>query len=74
MAGRIDRIVRSAPHQAEQALTARIVDRLPIDVDNWLRAMVAAEVPDDDAGDCVYRGRMENRLRHRNGPPASMQA
>lgn len=68
------RIVRSALHQAEQAPAARIVDRLPVDVDSRLRALVAAEVPDDDAGHCVYRGRMENRIRHRNGPPASMGA
>jgi hypothetical protein len=74
VAGRIDRIVRSALHQAEQALAARIVDRLPVDVDSWLRALVAAEVPDDDAGHSVYRGRMENCIRHRNGPPASMGA
>jgi hypothetical protein len=72
--GRIDWIVRSALYQAEQALAARIVDRLPVDVDSRLRALVAAEVPDDDAGHCVYRGRMENRIRHRNGPPASMGA
>ncbi|MEU4249940.1 hypothetical protein AB0F15_21275 [Amycolatopsis sp. NPDC026612] len=31
-AGRVDRIVRSALHQAERALTARIVARLPVDV------------------------------------------
>jgi hypothetical protein len=31
-AGRVDRIVRSAMHQAEQKLTARIVGRLPVDV------------------------------------------
>jgi Domain of unknown function (DUF4158) len=28
----------------------------------------------DDAGDCVYRGRIENRIRHRNGPPSPMAA
>jgi hypothetical protein len=53
VAGLIDRIVRSTLHQAEQALAARIVDRLPADVDRRLRALVAAEVPDDDAGHCV---------------------
>ncbi len=50
-AGRIDRIVRSALHQGEQALTARIVARLPADVAGRLRALVAVEVPDDDTGE-----------------------
>ncbi|MGC9668041.1 hypothetical protein ACNTMW_15980 [Planosporangium sp. 12N6] len=50
-AGRIDRIVRSALHQAEQALTARIVDRLPVDVAGRLRALIAVEAPDDDTGE-----------------------
>jgi TnpA family transposase len=50
-AGRIDRIVRSALHQAEQALTARITARLPVDVAGRLRALVAVDVPDDDAGE-----------------------
>lgn len=36
------RIVRSALHQAEQALTARVAGRL--------RALVAVDVPDDDTG------------------------
>ncbi|MBT2449209.1 hypothetical protein J7F03_19340 [Streptomyces sp. ISL-43] len=27
-----------------------------------------------DAGDSVYRGRIENRIRHRNGPPSPMGA
>jgi hypothetical protein len=27
-----------------------------------------------DAGDCVYRGRIENRIRHRNVPPSPMGA
>lgn len=36
-AGRVDRIVRSALHQAEQTLTARIVARLPVDVAGQLR-------------------------------------
>jgi hypothetical protein len=31
-AGRIDRIVRSALHQAEQTLTARLASRLPVDI------------------------------------------
>ncbi|WP_157746125.1 hypothetical protein [Micromonospora purpureochromogenes] len=73
MAGRIDRIVRSALHRVEQALTVRVVDRLPVDVDSRLRALVAAEVPGDDAGS-VYRGRIQNRIRHRNGPPFLMAA
>ncbi|MFF0658732.1 DUF4158 domain-containing protein [Micromonospora tulbaghiae] len=48
--GRIDRIVRSALHQAEQTLTAQIVARLPVDVADRLRALVAVDVPDDDTG------------------------
>jgi TnpA family transposase len=48
-AGRVDRIVRSALHAAEQTLTARIVARLPVDAVGWLRALVSAEVPDDDS-------------------------
>jgi hypothetical protein len=74
VAGRIDRIVRFALHEAEQALTARIVDRLPVDVDSRLRTPVAAEVPGDGAGDSVYRGRIQNCIRHRNGPPSLMGA
>lgn len=66
--------MRFALHQAKQALTARIVDRLPIDVDSRLRAPVAAEVPGDDAGDSVYRGRIQKCIRHRNGPPSPMGA
>src|SRR3954469_18946674 len=50
-AGGIDRIVRSALHQAEQRLTARIVARLPVDVTGRLRALVAVDVPDDDTGE-----------------------
>lgn len=50
-AGRIDRIVRSALHQAELALTARITAKLPVDVAGRLRALVAVEVPDDNAGE-----------------------
>jgi hypothetical protein len=47
--GRIDRIVRSALHQAEQMLTDRIVGRLlPVDVAGRLRALVAVDVPDSD--------------------------
>lgn len=69
MAGRIDRVVRSALHQAEQALADRVVDWLPVDGDSRLRALVGAEVPDDDAGYSVYRGRIQNCIRHRNGPP-----
>ncbi len=48
-AGRVDRMVRSALHQGEQALTARIVGRLPAGVVGRLRALVAVEVPDDAA-------------------------
>lgn len=50
-AGWIDRIVRSALHQAEQTLTARIVARLPVDITGRLRALVAVDVPDDDTGE-----------------------
>jgi Domain of unknown function (DUF4158) len=50
-AGRVERIVRSALHQGEQALTARIVGRLPVDVAGRLRALVAAGVPDDASGE-----------------------
>jgi hypothetical protein len=50
-AGRVDRIVRSALHQAEQAKTARIVARLPVDVAGRLRALVAVGVRDDDTGE-----------------------
>lgn len=44
--GRVDRIVRSALHQAEGALTRRVVDRLPVDVVERLEDLVAH----DDAG------------------------
>ena len=74
VAGRIDRIVRFALHRVEQSLTVRVVDRLPVDVDSRLRALVAAEVPGDDAGESVYRGLIQNRIRHRNGPPFLMGA
>ncbi|MGX6608283.1 DUF4158 domain-containing protein [Micromonosporaceae bacterium Da 78-11] len=50
-AGRIDRIVRSALHQGEQTLTARLVARLPVDVAERLRALVSVEVPDDETGE-----------------------
>jgi hypothetical protein len=50
-ASRIDRIVRSALHQAERTLTAWIVGRLPVDAASRLRALVAADVPDDDTGE-----------------------
>jgi len=46
-AGRVDRMVRSALHQAEQALTARIVDRLSAEAAGRLRALVAVDLPDD---------------------------
>jgi TnpA family transposase len=49
--GRIDRIVRSAAHQAEQTLTARIVSRLPVETTDRLRALIAVDVPDDDTGE-----------------------
>jgi TnpA family transposase len=49
VAGRIDRIVRSALHQAEQTLTLRVVHRLPADVAGRLRALVAVERADEDA-------------------------
>lgn len=74
VAGRIDRIVRSALRRVEQALSVRVVDRLLVDVDSRLRALVAAAVPGDDAGDSVYRGRIQNCIRHRNGPPFLMGA
>lgn len=50
-AGRVDRIVRSALHQAEQTLTARVAARLPVDVVGRLRGLVAIDVPDDDSGE-----------------------
>ncbi|MFE9658240.1 hypothetical protein [Micromonospora sp. NPDC006431] len=74
MAGRIDRILRFALHQAEQAWAVRVVDRLPVDVGSQLPALVVAEVPGDDAGHSVYRGGMENFIRHCNGPPFLMGA
>ena len=49
-AGRLDRIVRSALHQAEQTLTARLASRLPIEVAGRLRALIAVEVSDDETG------------------------
>jgi hypothetical protein len=54
-AGRIDRIVRSALHQAEEVLTAQVADRLPAGTAERLRALVAEDVPDGDAdeGDSV---------------------
>jgi hypothetical protein len=36
--------------RGHQALTARIVARLPVDVADRLRALVAVDVPHDDAG------------------------
>jgi len=50
-AGRVDRVVRSALYQAEQMLAARIVGRLSVETAARLRALVAVEVPDDDAGE-----------------------
>jgi len=43
--------VRSALHQAERTLTARIVGRLLVDAASRLRALIAADVPDDDTGE-----------------------
>jgi hypothetical protein len=48
--GRIDRIARSALHEAEQALTARVAGRLPVGVARRPRLLVAVDVPDDDTG------------------------
>jgi Domain of unknown function (DUF4158) len=48
-AGRCDRIIRSALHQAEQALTARVTARLGPDASARLAALAAAA--DDDEGD-----------------------
>jgi hypothetical protein len=47
-AGRCDRIVRSALHQAEQALTARVTGRLSLDASTRLAAL-AATAGDDEA-------------------------
>lgn len=48
-AGRCDRIIRSALHQAEQALTARVIARLGPDASARLAALAAAA--DDDEAD-----------------------
>ena len=48
-AGRCDRIIRSALHQAEQALTARVTARLGPDASARLAALAAAA--DDDEAD-----------------------
>jgi hypothetical protein len=47
-AGRCDRIIRSALHQAEQAMTARVTGRLGPDASARLAALAAA-ADDDDA-------------------------
>jgi TnpA family transposase len=47
-AGRCDRIIRSALHRAEQALTARVTGRLGPDASTRLAALAAA-ADDDDA-------------------------
>jgi hypothetical protein len=47
--GRCDRIVRSALHQAEQALTTRVTGRLGPDASARLTALAAAG--DDDEAD-----------------------
>jgi hypothetical protein len=48
-AGRCDRITRSALHQAEQALTARVTARLGSDASTRLAVLAAAA--DDDESD-----------------------
>jgi hypothetical protein len=48
-AGRCDRIIRSALHQAEQALTARVTARLSPDTSARLAAL--AETADEETGD-----------------------
>ena len=47
-AKRVDRIVRSALHQAEQTLTRRIVEAIPADVVERLHALVAVDGMEDD--------------------------
>jgi hypothetical protein len=47
-AKRVDRIVRSALHQAEQTLTRRIVEAMPADVVERLHALVAVDGMEDD--------------------------
>ena len=47
-AKRVDRIVRSALHQAEQTLTRRIVQAIPADVVERLHALVAVDGMEDD--------------------------
>ena len=47
-AKRVDRIVRSALHQAEQTLTRRIVEAIPADVVEQLHALVAVDGMEDD--------------------------
>lgn len=49
--GRLDRMVRSALHQAEVALSCRIAGRLPRATIERLEALVAAGVDQDDAGE-----------------------
>ena len=55
-AKRVDRIVRSALHQAEQTLTRRIVEAIPADVVERLHALVAVDGMEDDdlVGDSVF--------------------
>jgi hypothetical protein len=48
-AGRCDRIIRSALHQAEQALTARVTARLGPDASTRLAALAAAAGDADGA-------------------------
>jgi hypothetical protein len=49
VAGRIDRVVRSALHQAEQTLIARVAARLPVDVADrsvpWSRSACRTTTP-----------------------------
>ncbi|WP_327634727.1 Tn3 family transposase [Kribbella sp. NBC_00482] len=51
--GRVDRLVRSALHQAEIAMTGRIAARLPADTAERLRLLVAGPVGDGDDADSV---------------------
>jgi hypothetical protein len=71
-AGRVDRIVRSALHQAEQTLTARIVGRLPVDVagrpDQRLGTMGAGPAGPRRWGPPSRTARGQPRQRCANGP------
>lgn len=54
--GRVDRIVRSALHQAETALTCRIAARIPAAGIARLEALVDVEVDSDDVSDAPGEG------------------